>query len=112
MATPPQVSRWKHDRPPSLQQFRAGFPDDDGCVDWLELRRWPDGFVRPCRHARKGWKLETKPWTFECAGCGKQTSVTGGAILHGIHLPLRTWSIAAHLVAIPTAFLPCNSMES
>jgi hypothetical protein len=99
MATNPQVSRWKHDRPPSLQQFMATFPDDDACAGWLEQRRWPDGFVCPCCHARKGWKLETKPWTFECAGCGEQTSVTAGTILHGTHLPLRTWFIAAHLVA-------------
>ncbi len=99
MATHPQVSRWKHDRPPSLQQFMASFPDDDVCADWLQRRRWPDGFVCPCCHARKGWKLETKPWTFECAACGKQTSVTAGTIMHGTHLPLRTWFIAAHLVA-------------
>jgi hypothetical protein len=99
MATRPQVSRWKHDRRLSLQQFMASFPDDDACADWLEQRCWPDGFVCPCCHARKGWKLETKPWTFECAGCGKQTSVTAGTILHGTHLPLRTWFIAAHLVA-------------
>ena len=37
--------------------------------------------------------------TFECACCGKQTSVTAGTIMHGTHLPLRTWFIAAHLVA-------------
>ena len=89
MATHPQVSRWQNDRPPSLQQFMASFPDDDLCADWLQRRRWPDGFVCPRCHARKGWKLETKPWTFECAACGKQTSVTAGTIMHGTHLPLR-----------------------
>jgi len=99
MATRPQVSRWQNDRPPSLQQFMADFADDDVCAGWLQRRRWPDGFVCPCCHARKGWKLETKPWTFECARCGKQTSVTAGTIMHGTHLPLRTWFIAAHLVA-------------
>jgi hypothetical protein len=102
MATRSQVSRWQNDRPPSLQQFMAIFPDDDVCADWLQRRRWPDGFVCPCCHARKGWKLQTKPWTFECAACGKQTSVTAGTIMHGTHLPLRTWFIAAHLVATRT----------
>jgi transposase-like protein len=76
----------------------ASFPDDDVCADWVQRRRWPDGFVCPCCHARKGWKLETKPWTFECARCGKQTSVTAGTILHGTHLPLRTWYKAAWLL--------------
>lgn len=40
-----------------------------------------------------------KAWTWECAGCGRQTSVTAGTIMHRTHLPLRTWFLAAHLVA-------------
>jgi hypothetical protein len=87
MATHPQVSRRQNDRPSSLQQFMADFADDGVCADWLERRCWPDGFVCWCCHARKGWKLETKPWTFECAACGKQTSVTAGTIMHATHLP-------------------------
>jgi hypothetical protein len=54
--------------------------------------------VHPCEY-RHGWKLESKAWTFECAGRGKQTSVTAGTIMHRTHLPLRTWFLAAHLVA-------------
>ncbi len=99
MGTQGQTNRWKYDRPPSLQQFMADFPDDSACAEWLFRRRWPDGFVCPlCEHNR-GWRLESKPWTCECAKCGKQTSVTAGTIMHGTHLPLRTWFIAAHLVA-------------
>lgn len=94
-----QVSRWKYDRPPPLQQFMADFADDDACADWLARRRWPDGFHCPTCQARRGWKLETKPWTWECAACGRQTSVTAGTIMHRTHLPLRTWFLAAHLVA-------------
>jgi transposase-like protein len=94
-----QISSWKYDRPPSLQQFMTDFPDDTACADWLARKRWPDGFVCPSCEYRHGWKLESKPWTFECAGCGKQTSVTAGTIMHRTHLPLRTWFLAAHLVA-------------
>ena len=60
--------------------------------------RWPEGFVCPACSGRKGWKLEAKPWTWECAGCGRQTSATAGTIMHRTHLPLRTWFLAAHLV--------------
>jgi hypothetical protein len=99
MGTQYQTNRWKYDRPPSLQQFMADFPDDSACAEWLFRQRWADGFVCPsCEHDR-GWRLESKPWTCECANCGKQTSVTAGTIMHGTHLPLRTWFIAAHLVA-------------
>jgi hypothetical protein len=39
----------------------------------------------------EAWELQTKPWTYECAGCGKQTSVTAGTIIHRSKLPLTTW---------------------
>lgn len=99
MSTHHQTNRWKYDRPPSLQQFMATFPDDAACAEWLAKRRWPDGFVCPTCGERKAWKLEAKPWTWECAGCGRQTSTTAGTMLHRTHLPLRTWFLAAHLVA-------------
>jgi hypothetical protein len=94
-----QVSRWKYDRPPSLQRFMADFPDDDACAAWLVRRRWPDGFVCLGCGSKRAWRLEAKPWTWECADCGRQTSATAGTIMHSTHLPLRTWFIAAHLVA-------------
>ena len=77
----------------------ADFLDDADCADWLARKRWPGGFVCPRCEGRKGWKLETKPWTWECAACDRQTSVTAGTIMHRTHLPLRTWFIAAQLVA-------------
>jgi predicted RNA-binding Zn-ribbon protein involved in translation (DUF1610 family) len=94
-----QVSRWKYDRPPSLQRFMADFRDDDACAAWLIARRWPDGFVCPTCGSKRAWRLEAKSWTWECADCGRQTSATAGTIMHGTHLPLRTWFLAAHLVA-------------
>ncbi len=75
------------------------FPDDAACAEYLAKRRWPEGFRFPACPSQKGWKLDAKPWTFECAACGKQTSVTAGTIMHRTHLPLRTWFLAAHLVA-------------
>ena len=77
----------------------AEFSDDDACADWLARKRWPEGFQCPECQARRGWKLETKAWTWECADCGRQTSVTAGTIMHRTHLSLRTWFLATHLVA-------------
>lgn len=92
------TSRWKNDRPPSLQAFMDQFRDEDACADCLAKKRWPEGFRCSCG-CSKGWRLEAKPWTWECSACGKQTSVTAGTIMHGTHLPLRTWFLAAHLIA-------------
>lgn len=74
------------------------FPDEDACARHLAKLRWPDGFTCPACGAGKGWELETKPFTWECAGCHRQTSVTAGTVMHRSKLPLRTWFEAIHLL--------------
>ncbi len=90
--------RWKHDRPLSRAQFEARFPDDAACADYLARRRWPEGFVCPGCGGSKAWALTCKRFTWECAGCGRQTSVTAGTVMHRSHLPLKTWFVAIHIV--------------
>lgn len=83
----------------SRQDFEARFPDEEACAQYLVERRWPVGFVCPsCGHA-SGWALRRTRPTWECSGCGRQTSVTAGTIMHRSHLPLRTWFLAAHIMA-------------
>ena len=85
--------------PRSLIEFQQRFPDEAACVKCLFAARWPEGFVCPGCDKRKAWQLQTKPWTWECAGCGRQTSVTAGTIMHHSKLPLTTWFWAAYLMA-------------
>ena len=85
--------------PRSLPEFEARFPDDDACARWLLVKRWPAGFRCPaCGHA-KGWELGRGVLMIECAKCHRATSVTAGTVLHRSHLPLKTWFLAAWLVA-------------
>ena len=91
-------SRWKLDRPLSRAEFEARFPDDAACARHLAERRWPDGFVCPSCGGTKGWDLRTKRFTWECAACRRQTSVTAGTVMHRSHLPLKTWFTAVHIV--------------
>ena len=91
-------SRWKHDRPLSRAQFETRFPEDAACADHLARRRWPNGFVCPGCGGAKGWALKTKAFTWECAACRRQTSVTAGTIMHASHLPLKVWFTAIHIV--------------
>src|SRR5437763_17168137 len=87
------------ERPGSLPEFEAQFPDDAACARWLFGKRWPDGFRCPgCGHA-KGWELGRGTLLVECARCRRQTSVTAGTVLHRGHLPLKLWFLAAWLVA-------------
>ena len=69
------------DFPRSLIEFQHRFPDEGACASYLAGARWPDGFRCPhCGHGR-GWELATKAYTWECAACGKQTSVTAGTVM-------------------------------
>jgi len=85
--------------PRSLIEFQQRFPDQAACVGYLFKARWPDGFVCPGCGAGRAWELHTKPWTWECAGCHRQTSVTAGTIMHHSKLPLTIWFWAAYLMA-------------
>ena len=76
------TSRWKTDRPMSRAEFDTRFPDRAACARYLAAKRWPDGFVCPACGVRRGWELETKPFTWECSGCHRQTSVTAGTVMH------------------------------
>src|SRR6059058_5736271 len=85
--------------PRSLPEFEARFPDEAACARWLLEKRWPDGFRCPaCGHA-KAWELARERLTLQCAACERQVSATAGTALHGSHLGLRTWFLAAWLMA-------------
>jgi hypothetical protein len=87
------------DFPRLLFEFQHHFPDAAACAAWTAESRWPEGFVCPtCGHA-KGWELETKANTRECASCHRQISVTAGTVMHGSKLPITVWFWAAYLMA-------------
>ena len=85
--------------PRSLPEFEARFPDEAACARWLLEKRWPDGFRCPACGHDEAWELGRERLTLQCAACERQVSVTAGTALHGSHLPLRTWFLAAWLVA-------------
>src|SRR3954453_3258479 len=85
--------------PRSLPEFEARFPDDAACARWLLAKRWPDGFRCPACGHTKGWELGRERLALQCAACERQVSVTAGTVLHGSHLGLRTWFLAAWLMA-------------
>src|SRR3954453_3035682 len=85
--------------PRSLPEFEAQFPDEAACARWLLERRWPDGFRCPACGHDKAWELGRERLTLQCAACERQVSVTAGTVLHGSHLGLRPWFLAAWLMA-------------
>src|SRR5271170_5342092 len=77
--------------PRSLIEFQGRFAMESACAEYLFERRWPHGFVCPGCGGGRAWLLKTKAFTYECADCGRQTSVTAGTIMHASKLPLTIW---------------------
>jgi len=84
------------DYPRTYQEFRAWFPDDASCADYLAKLRWPEGFRCPVCDGDSAWQTSTRHW--KCVGCGRKTSVTAGTIFHRTRTPLSTWFAAIWLV--------------
>lgn len=98
------------DFPRSVLEFQHQFPDEAACAAWLLAARWPDGFRCPACGHDHAWKLETKAWTYECAKCRRQTSVTAGTVMHSSKLPLTVWFWAAYLMATHSNGLSARQM--
>jgi predicted RNA-binding Zn-ribbon protein involved in translation (DUF1610 family) len=97
--------------PTSLIEFQAAFGTEAACAAYLAEQRWPNGFVCPACGSLRAWVLKTKAHTYECADCGRQTSVTAGTILHDSKLPLTTWFLAAFLIATHSNGLSARQLQ-
>ena len=81
-----------------LLSFQERFADEESCILALAAGRWPRGFVcGRCGHGRC-YRHARRARVFECAGCGRQESVTAGTLLHRTRTPLRKWFLAAWLM--------------
>ncbi len=95
----------------SLAQFQVEFPDEAACAAFLFGRRWPDGFVCPVCGKGRAAVLKCRAYTYECSGCGRQTSITAGTAMHRTKLPLTTWFWAAHLMATHSNGMSARQLE-
>ena len=75
--------------PRTWAEFEARFATEEACATYLAHLRWPSGFQCPGCGGAKAWPLRTGRW--QCAGCGRQSSVTAGTIFQGTRTPLTTW---------------------
>src|SRR5271155_3392236 len=82
----------------SLREFQTSFAAETSCAAFLFERRWPQGFVCPACGSGRAALLKSRAHTYECLGCGRQTSITAGTVMHRSKLPLTVWFWAAHLM--------------
>jgi hypothetical protein len=88
--------------PRSARDFCSWFSTDDGCLDYLDGIRWPNGFVcGQCDSEGTGWRLADRRIMW--AECGARTSVTGGTIFDRTPRPLTVRFHAVWLFSIQKA---------
>jgi transposase-like protein len=77
------------DYPRTLAEFEARFSTEEACRAYLAQWRWPEGFRCPRCGGGKAWPVRAVLW--QCAACGRQTSVTAGTIFQDSRTPLTMW---------------------
>jgi transposase-like protein len=78
------------DFPRNLLEFEACFATEEACIAFVRKRKWPDGFLCASCGVQKSWPIRGRRYE-QCAGCGRQHSVTAGTLFHQTKKPLRLW---------------------
>jgi len=102
MDTQTEVGRPKVVMPKySLDAFDQRFPDEESCKQYIMEMRWPDGVNCPrCKNVNV-YKLNFKPWHWQCRNCqknGYRFSVTSKTIFENTKYPLKTWFKVGYLI--------------
>ena len=76
--------------PRTFAEFIKRFDTEDKCLAYVELIRWPNGFVCPfCGVVAEPWRMGDGK--MRCKTCRKRTSVTAGTIFDKTRFPLTMW---------------------
>jgi len=82
------------DYPKTWSQFLDWFHSEQACLDYLQLLRWPNGFVCP-KCGVISSPIKTSRNLLVCQSCKHQASVTAGTIFDKTRTPLKVWLAAA-----------------
>jgi hypothetical protein len=85
-------------------QFRAIFPDEEACANYLCARRWPNGVRCPRCNNDKVFPVKSMPFRWQCYRCetikgaGYRFSHIMGTVFENTNKPLRQWFKVLHLM--------------
>src|SRR2546425_4127121 len=92
------MRKHKADFPETLQEAIQYFADEDKCVEFIAMLRWPNG--AKCVHCDASdpmYLAKYRRW--KCRECRKQFSVKHGTIFEESPIPLNKWLAAVWLIA-------------
>lgn len=84
-----------------MNLIKIGQLSENEARNYLESIIWQDGVVCPHCKAKTAYALHGEAHRnglYKCSSCGKQFTVTTNTILHGSHLPIKTWLVAFYLM--------------
>jgi transposase-like protein len=86
--------------PKSLQEAIVYFSNSDNCIDYLALRRWPDGKVTcpTCGSDKVKYNADRRWWQCSSHHAKRQFSIKVGTIMEDSAIPLDKWLMAMWLV--------------
>lgn len=88
---------------PAANQWEVGPLDkEEDCVQFLFQLKWPAGFTCPyCAHRHAYTICGRRLPLYECASCGRQTSLIANTVMEGSRIPLTKWFAAIRLLSDP-----------
>jgi hypothetical protein len=86
--------------PKSLQEAVVFFSNSDNCIDYLAIRRWPDGRVLcpTCNSDKVKFNATRRIWQCSSHHAKRQFSVKVGTIMEDSAIPLDKWLMAMWMV--------------
>lgn len=86
--------------PKSLQEAIVYFSNPDNCIDYLAIRRWPDGRVLcpTCGSDKVKFNADRRIWQCSSHHSKRQFSIKVGTVMEDSAIPLDKWLTAAWLV--------------
>ena len=87
--------------PKSLQEAIVYFSNPDNCIDYLAIRRWPDGRVLcpTCGSDKVKFNHDRRVWQCSTHHPLRQFSIKVGTIMEDSPLPLTSWLPAIWMIA-------------
>lgn len=109
-----------------LARIAERLPNEAAAYELLEHLRWrgrpecphcgvvgPHAYLRPAnglsRTTNRGRQSERRVW--KCRNCKRQFSVITGTVMHGTHVPIRTWILVAYEIASSQRHLSDREVE-
>jgi transposase-like protein len=86
--------------PKSLQEAIVYFSNPDNCIDYLAIRRWPDGRVLcpTCGSDKVKFNPNRRLWQCSTHHSKRQFSVKVGTVMEDSAIPLDKWMTATWMV--------------